>query len=80
MPPPNPFLKNPLTGLAAVTLMKVPDMVETHESRKPFKAWLAPRVPGGEPMPPAVVSRKGRTLVIHKGPEEGGDGDAPMMQ
>lgn len=71
----NPFLKNPLTGLAALTLMKVPDAPETHEARKPLKQWLAPRVAGGEPMPPSVVSKKGRTLVIQKGPED----DAPAM-
>ena len=70
MKQPSPFLKNPLTGLTALTLLKVPEMVETHERRKPLQQWLAPRAGGVEPMPPAVVSKKGRTLVIHKGPEE----------
>ena len=71
----NPFTRNPLTTLTAVSLLKVPEMVETHEPRKAPKAWLAPRVPGGEPLPPAVVSRKGRAIVIQKA----SDDDEPVM-
>lgn len=62
----NPFSKNPFTTKEKPELLKIPDAPETHEPRKPLRAWLGKPGggdDGGRPSKPKKIVQTVREVV-----------------
>lgn len=79
-----PFSANPFSDGSEPVLLKIPDAPETHEQRKPLRAYLAPR--GGGDMSELAAAlgggRRPRKIIEHvrdaRPPEdEGGEDFTP---